>query len=292
MSIPINHHYVSKSHIRYFKNGETGKYYLYNKELKKFEKPKLSEKSIFSEDYSNTRFKDGELDHKGLEAELNASFETDFFKHANKIIEYVSNPVQEIKSLKPSLLYLIRYAIIADMRHPYFKKNTDARINDLMSEVINHIYYLETGEVSNFKMNDIENPKTKYSNLLQYNDIADERLRLMGNLSIDIIDAGNEGSFILPDTGCYLKRARINNYLNKDIQEIAVVGLPLTDKIFILGRSIKLQGIREGIFLVKNLPSIFIDDANRDLYMSGVKKILSSNRSLLDNIVNKHSTIP
>ena len=50
MSIPINHHYVSKSHIRYFKNGETGKYYLYNKELKKFEKPKLSEKSIFSED--------------------------------------------------------------------------------------------------------------------------------------------------------------------------------------------------------------------------------------------------
>jgi Protein of unknown function (DUF4238) len=288
MSIPKNHHHVSQCHIRYFKNNETGKYYLYNKELGFFEKPKPSEESIFSEDYANTRFKDGELDHKGLEDELNTIFETDFVKHADKIIEAVSNSTYEIDSLKTSLQYLLRYAVISDMRHPSFKKDADDRVNDLMSKAFNHISYLETGEKSDLKISDFEKPKTKYSNLLDYNDIAEERLQSMGNLSIDVVVAGDNDEFILPDTGGYLKRARINNYINKDIKEIAVIGLPLTNKIFILARSVKLKGIKEGVFVVKNIPSLLVEDANRELYISGIKKVLARNKSVLEFIVEKH----
>jgi hypothetical protein len=288
MSIPKNHHHVSQCHIRYFKNNETGKYCLYNKELDIFEKPKPSEESIFSEDYGNTRFKDGELDHKGLEDELNIRFETDFVQHADKIIEAVSNSTYEIDSLKASLQYLLLYAVISDMRHPSFKKGADDRVNDLMSKALNHIFYLETGEKSDFKISDFEKSKTKYSNLLDYNDIAEERLQSMGNLSIDVVVAGANDEFILPDTGCYLKRARINNYINKDIQEIAVIGLPLTYKIFILATSVKLEGVKEGVFVVKNIPSLLVEDANRELYINGIKKVLARNKNVLEFIVEKY----
>ncbi len=290
MSIPKNHHHVSQCHIRYFKNNETGKYYLYNKELDIFEKPKPSEESIFSEDYGNTRFKEGELDHKGLEDELNIKFETDFVQHADKVIEAVSNSTYEIDSLKASLQYLLRYAVISEMRHPSFKKGADDRVNDLMSKTLNHIFYLETGEKSDFKISDFEKSKTKYSNLLDYNDIAEERLQSMGNLSIDVVVAGDNDEFILPDTGCYLKRARINNYINKNIQEIAVIGLPLTYKIFILATSVKLEGVKEGVFVVKNIPSLLVEDANRELYINGIKKVLARNKNVLEFIVEKYKS--
>lgn len=287
MSIPKNHHYVTECHIEYFKNSETGKYFLYNKELRIFEKPKLSANSIFSEDYSNTRFRDGELDHKGLEDELNISFETDFPKHAKKIIEFVKNQPQSTDSIEPSLRYLVRYAIIYDMRHPNFKKQIDDQHNNLMSQVINTIYYLENGGKSNYKITDFVPLKTKYSNVVGYNEVADIRLELIGDLSIDIVEAEDGSNFILPDTGCYLKRARINNHLNRNIKDIAVIGLPLTDKIFILARSTKLKDVKKGIFLSKNCPSILVEDANRELYLNAIKSVLSSNKDLLSSIVSK-----
>lgn len=176
------------------------------------------------------------------------------------------------------------------MRHPSFKKDADDRVNDLMSNALNHIFYLETGEKSDFEIRDFEKSKTKYSNLLDYNDIAQERLQSMGNLSIDVVVAGDNDEFILPDTGCYLKRARINNYSNKNIQEIAVIGLPLTYKIFILATSVKLHGVNEGVFVVKNIPSLLVEDANRELYINGIKKVLAHNKSVLEFIVEKYKS--
>ena len=77
MSTPINHHHVSQCHSRLFFNEQDKKIYYYDKELDKFDY-KLTTKSLFSENYANTKLENDEFDHKSVEDELNQYFEKDF----------------------------------------------------------------------------------------------------------------------------------------------------------------------------------------------------------------------
>lgn len=74
MSIPINHHYVSQYHVRLFFNEQEKKIYCYDKVYDKHHY-KTTTKSLFSEDYANTRMSNAGMDHQELEEQLNLFFE-------------------------------------------------------------------------------------------------------------------------------------------------------------------------------------------------------------------------
>jgi len=286
MSIPRNHHYVSQCHIKYFRNKEDEFYYCYNKETDKYYR-KPSEKSIFSEDEANTRFHKGEIDHSSLEVDLQLNFENDFIKHANNIFDFIATENKDGKAIVSSLYYIIRYGLIADARSPHHKKTMDDGVNSLLKETARKIKILGDETQANSILQQIEDTKTKYSNLLKYTDIANSRLTRMGSLRFTIANIKTSDKFILPDTGCYLKRARINNYINPNIREIALVGVPLTDKIFIYGESTKVTSTSNDTLLINNTPSELVDSINKNLFYFAINTVITSDNTSLKSIVGK-----
>jgi hypothetical protein len=286
MSTPRNHHSVSQCHIRYFRSKEDEFYYCYDKETDNFYR-KPSEKSIFSELDANTRFKNGALDHSSLENELQLTFENDFVKHASNIFDFISAQNKDGKAIVSSLYYIIRYGLIADTRSPHYKKTTDEAVNSLLKETARKVKILGDEVQSNFILQQIEETKTKYSNLLEYTDIAISRLKRIGSLRFTIANIKTDDKFILPDTGCYLKRARINNYINPNIQEVAIIGVPLTDKIFIYGESTKLSSISNDTLLINNTPSELVNSINKDLFDFAIKTVITSDNTSLNSIIGR-----
>jgi Protein of unknown function (DUF4238) len=287
MSTPINHHHVSQCHSRLFFNEQDKKIYYYNKELDKFDF-KLTTKSIFSEDYANTKLENDEFDHKSLEDELNKYFEKDFDRHARNIIELAENPTENDESKLESLYYIACYALIADVRFPDNKKNIDNSYDSLMLENARKLRLLGDEEQALAVEKSIADSKrTKYSNVVNYTKIAASRLSKMGDLDFNIYRINTTEAFLLPDIGCVQIRERINNYINRHIQEVAIIGIPLTDKVFVFACSKKLGDTSSGVTTINDLNSAIVKDINRQLFESALKIVATKDESQLKKIVSE-----
>ena len=57
-------------------------------------------------------------------------------------------------------------------------------------------------------------------------------------------------------------RDRINTYYNPYIEEVVIVGIPLTDKVFVFACSKKLSGTSSGVTTINNLDSKIVKNFN------------------------------
>lgn len=287
MSVPKNHHIISKVHIKNFFNKSEGKIYIYDK-FEKYIFFKTTLKSLFSEQYSNSRFSDGEIDHETLEKELNDFFEKDFAKNVSIVQQFISNNNQNEEIIN-ALLYFVKYGIIAEMRTPKHKKEMDEAIFGSLKG-LSEMFAPELK--ADFEKSIEFQNHVKYSNLISYLEIADEVLEKMGDLRYEILVADKFNYFFIPDFGAATQRDKINEYFNPEIKEIAYVGLALTSKIFINFFSTKL-------YKNKPLPSstIIHCDFNTVEYYNRLNlrycqcKVASENQEYLKDFVRRNSTI-
>lgn len=236
MSTPQNHHYVSQVHIKNFFNYEEGKIYVYDKDRKNHYFKKTT-RSLFSERRLNSRFKDGVIDHETIEKDLNDFFEKDFRKNT-EIVQAFTNDNRFTEDVRKALIYFVKYGIIGDMRTPRYKKNVDDTIIEALSKISENATASLKNQINDmFKFTE----NVKYSNLLDYSELADKILGAMGNVIFQIMIPKNEEDFfILPDVAAATTRAKINKYYNPDTEEIAFVSIPLSSKIYIHFHSQKL----------------------------------------------------
>ena len=287
MSVPQNHHIISKVHIKNFFNKSEGKIYVYDK-CEKNIFFKITLKSLFSEKYSNSRFSDGEMDHETLEKELNDFFEKDFAKNVSIVQHFISNNNQN-EELINALLYFVKYGIIAEMRTPKYKKEVDKAFFGTLKG-LSEMFAPELK--ADFEKSIEFQNYVKYSNLTSYLEIADEVFEKMGDLRYEILVADEFNYFFIPDFGAATQRDKINEYFNPDIKEIAYVGLALTSKIFINFFSTKL-------YKNKTLPSstIIHCDFNAVEYYNRLNlrycqcKVASENEEYLKDFVERIYTI-
>jgi hypothetical protein len=289
MSVPKNHHIISKVHIKNFFNSFEGKIYVYDKiQNNIFYKSTL--KSLFSEEYSNSRFSDGYIDHETLEKELNDFFERDFAKNVSIVQQFISdNNQNHNKEIINALRYFVKYGIIAEMRTSKHKEEVDEAVFGTLkglSEMFSPELKADFERVIEFQNH------VKYSNLTSYIEIADQILEKMGDLRYEILVADQFNYFFIPDFGAATQRDKINEYFNPDIKEIAYVGLALTSKIFINFYSTKLYKDR-------SIPSssIIYCEFNAVEYFNRLNlrycqsKVASENEEYLKKFVERNSTI-
>ena len=82
-------------------------------------------------------------------------------------------------------------------------------------------------------------------------------------------------------------RDRINKYINPYIQEVAIIGIPLTDKVFVFACSKKLGDTSSGVTTINDLNSKIVKGFNGLLFESAVKTVASSDEIQLKKIIDE-----
>lgn len=281
MSVPRNHHYVSKTHLKKFYNSLEHKIYVYDKNLKNHYS-KSTTKTLFSEDDLNTKFIDGRKDYYEVENELNEYFEKDFTKNVSVIQKFIENKKYDIL-VENSLIYFAKYGIIGDFRTPRYKKEID----DLMWGNIGGLIPICAPELKKGieRMFAYRN-EVKYSNDGNYAGVSEIILQSMGNLIFKIIiPEKDEDFFIVPDCSSFTMRAKINRYFNPDIEEIACIGVPLTSKIYIYYFSEKLFNEDKPLSEIIIENSFNIDKINKSSLDICDSKVACENESYLKKFI-------
>lgn len=282
MSIPVNHHYVSQCQQEKFFNTLTGLIYVYDKEL---DNPysKKSAKHLFSEDHANTREKNGIVDQTTLEWELKILIEDEYSKHVRQVEKFVTSQEEKDKTYE-SLCWLTMLGILGEIRHPYYKKEIDDIVFKMESDIISRYYNFTEEQILKALK---EKQKTPYSNLLSYMDFALKRLEKLEPLDFFIVSIECNDHFILPDTSCFQLRGQLRHYPNPYIQEVIQVGVPLTDKLYILATPQSLDSGMHGIKYERNDNSELVYEINKDLYLFSRKAIACSNEQYLKSFIDK-----
>jgi hypothetical protein len=282
MSTPKNHHYVSQRHIKNFFNKERRQIFYYDKELDRFGS-KLTTKSIFSEDFSNSRVIDGEVDHKALEDDLNIHFENDFERNYLAVKAIIANP-NLFSVHQAALESLTKLAIASILRHPSDKANFDNQINDQLME---KVYPDATPELKAWLDNMFDDlSKVKYSNAVGYSEISDGVFDLMGRISYTIIEIDTFDYFLLPDRYAITHRVMENPESSLN-HVVALVGIPLSSKIFLTTASERL-GLEKGnrVLKISDNKRDIIKKINDELYEGTVKTIACESEDYLYSFIN------
>lgn len=282
MSIPVNHHYVSQCHQKKFFNSSKGLIYIYDKELNNHYS-RQSSKRIFSEGHLNTREKNGIVDQTTLETELKILIEDEFSNHVRQVEKFVISQEEKDVTYK-SLCWLTMLGILGEMRHPQFKKEIDTLVWKLESAIIRKYYnFTEEKILRSLK----GKQKTPYSNLLSYLDMAFKRLEKLEPLDFFIVSIESDDHFILPDTSCFQLRGQLRHYPNPYIHEIIQVGVPLTDKLYILATPQSLKSGMHGIKIERIDNSKLVYEINKDLYLFSKKAVACPNETHLKSFVGR-----
>jgi len=232
MSTPINHHYVSQCQLRAFFNENEGKIHVYDKQLDNLFF-KRTTKSIFSEPKLNSTVIAGEVNHIVVEDDLRFYLEDSYTKNLNVIETYAITVSEDEDGFIAALLEMARLGVIGEMRHPSHKK----RVDDQVYGVFEMFAPLAADKLKK-EIEDAleERKKTKYSNSLRYAQMSGEILKKMGEINFTTIYISNNTDyFILSDCSSTTFRAKINEYFNPDIKDIAMVFMPISSKIAIIG---------------------------------------------------------
>ncbi|WP_224488663.1 DUF4238 domain-containing protein [Robertkochia flava] len=287
MSTPRNHHFVSQIHLKQFFNENEGCIFVYDKNLDNHYK-KTTTKSLFSEKDLNTRNIDNEKDFNSLESDLNKYFEKDFQDNLIVLKRFITD-LKLTSEVNNALNYFSKYGVIGDFRTPRHKQLMANEFKEAMLQIFGN----NTSEFKE-KIGDMLAYKKggQFSNLIDYSELSDKILQLMGKLIFNVVIPKNQNDyFVLPDCSSVTERAKINTYFNPDIREIAYIGIPLTSKIYI-------HVFSEKIFKEKiHVPAITFANSNEVRRLNIISynicesKIASKNQNYLVNFIKGIKTI-
>jgi len=278
MSLPQNHHYVSKCHIKNFFD-EHGYIHLYDKKLFRFYS-KTSSKNIFSEKLLNSFYRKGQVNHNLLEKDLKV-FEDDF-PSAVKILEQAVSEKNIGDNCKEALTLFGLFAIIGDLRTPFRKKSLDDSIEMGLNKLRDWLCDEQRQALDatyEFKKH------VKYSNLILFSETALRTHELMGGFDYTIWHITGNDSFILPDTSATHIRGNLSKKFNPHARQVIELGIPITKKIFI---NVTAKKLKKGSFLCcvdkDNDPTI--RDINLHIYHHSYRTVASDNAEYLKSIVS------
>jgi hypothetical protein len=280
MSTPINHHYVSQCHQREFFNEAAGYIYVYDKELKNFYRKKTT-KTLFSGDHINSKQGSDYVDHTTLETELKLLFEDDFKVRIDQLKAFIIEP-KNLQEMYEILGWFTLMGILGQIRHPKFKTQLTELLRNMGTDVLNISTGISKGIISKFLKDQL---KTPYDNNLSYIDTALRILERMEPMEYVIYSIECDTHFILPDTSCFQVRGQLKPYPNQLINEIIQVGIPLTDKIFVLASSSALGTNENGIQSILEEDAHMAMNINLDLFHFAYKSIACKDEQYLKQVV-------
>jgi hypothetical protein len=233
---------------------------------------KLTTKTLFSEDDSNTKTNDDlSTDREFLENDLKVNFEDHFPRHLNVVKDLIKDSSNPPEKFRDSLIALTKFGIIGEIRNPVNKKGSDANIAGvLFGQILPNAAPELKSQLLGLKD---RLSKTKYSNSILYSDFAEDIFKRMGDVCCLIHAIDCNKYFILPDVSSIRARAKINEYFNPDIREIAMVGIPLTSKIYLHSQSIKLEKVKDSVASINESFPGEIERINFGLYENSYKQV-------------------
>lgn len=244
MSTPINHHYVSQCQLKQFFNASTREIYIYDK-LRDNYYSKKTTKTLFSEDYSNSKIVNGRINHTDLELQLKVLFEDDFAKHL-KIAQNFIHDQSNIEEAYWSFNNLILIGILGEIRHPMYKKSLDVTMIKFEQDVFDRLN-------KPFQQKVKSDPLIKYENPPEYLSVAMKILSGMDPITFSLYVIDSNDHFLLPDASSF----HIREY--GEIGERMHIVVPISDKLLILGSSKKVENAKTQIIT-------FHDDGNSDIF--------------------------
>lgn len=281
MSIPRNHHYISQVHIKKFFN-ESNETYLYSKSTKLFQ-TKNSSKRIFSEKDLNTKYNDGINDYTTVEQQLNQFYENDFEYYYNSLLRLITEKNVDIE-IQKAIIYLARYGAIANFRNPTYKNNLESTFLTALKPAMDNASTDLKNSFYNF-FND--RGDSKYLGGDDYLQLGNEIISKMGLLYFIIeIPEDENDYFILPDFGASIQRKKINTYINPNIEEIAYIGLPLSNKIYL---HIYSEKHPENISSsgIKKLTSEQVHLTNKNNLLLAYDVVACGNKQYLETLISR-----
>jgi hypothetical protein len=289
MSTPINHHFVSRCQSNNFFNRTLGKIYILDKNSLEI-KEKKTTKTLFSEDDSNTVTTDyNDLDRVSLEKDLKENFEDRYPTNLKVIKTLISEPQHPPANYRDALISLTRMGVVGEIRNPYHKKISDDSIRDvLFRQILPHAAPELAAELTGLKD---RLAQTKYSNTILYSDFATDVLKRMGDLCFLIYSIDCPKYFLLPDVSSIRQRAKINTYFNPDVFEIAMIGIPLSSKIFLHAQSAKLQFVKDSVAILQDEFIGEIERINFGLYTGAYRQVACENKEYLEKFRDNLGTI-
>lgn len=281
MSIPLNHHYVSQCQIKNFFNKEDNLIYLYDKQRDNHYSSN-STKSVFSETGLNSRLTDeDEIDNVTIEEDIKRNFEDRFRANTDIIIDAL-NRTTFSWTFRYSLDEITQLGIIGDFRTPEFKKRMDKTFGTVFRTIADHATPELKDTLEQFFT---DREKTKYSNALNYSEIAKDIFDKMGEINHKIVWIKSNDYFILPDCTSAIRREKINEYFNLDIKEIATVAIPLTSKIFIMSSSKKLIPGGDELMIIDKDNHEYVYQINGTLLTESHKTVACESKVYLNKFI-------
>lgn len=128
---------------------------------------------------------------------------------------------------------------------------------------------------------------TPYKNILSYVQTALRILEKLEPLDFFIVAIESKDLFILPDTSSFQLRGQLRKYPNPYINEIIQVGIPITQKIYILATPQILKSEMHGILYEREDNSDLVFQINKDLFSFSRKAIACSNEKYLKKFIDK-----
>ncbi|MEJ6979756.1 DUF4238 domain-containing protein [Pedobacter sp. P351] len=267
---PVNHHYVSKCHLKEFFNSYTNKIYLYDKNLRNFyTRPGISK--IFSCKKLNNRLWDTAIDRTSMELELRVMFEENFSKHLNVVIDFIDAP-SIIQKAYEDLNFLGLMALVGEYRNPFYKSGLDDALNSLANDA-----KIRGAHVPD----ELEHPDVIYKNLKGYIDVASMLLQSMDPITFSIVVIKSTDHFILPDTTAFLVRQ------NFDTGKVMQFGIPVSDKMFVLGRSEAIGKRPTRIVTINENDDELVFKINSDLVNYAYKTVACKDEVFLHETIEK-----
>lgn len=287
MSIPRNHHHVSRCQLDKFYNHEAGRIYLYDKKRVKHFNP-VSTKHVFSERDSNSSVIDDSVNHDKFEKDLNDHFESKFssdFSNAQKIANGASTFNDQILE---SLIRLAKFGIACTLRSPAGKKSRDGMIKEALFDQILPGASPELKQTLQTAKDKFS--ATKYLNRTLYSKFAETVMDNMGEVFFKLYAIDCDAFFLLPDTGSVSRRENINNHPNPDAEEIAMIGFPLSSKLFMHVESKKLGDGENELIKVTTSNIREVHRINLAMYLCSDQQVACESEAYLTEFIEMTTT--
>lgn len=273
MNAPINHHYVSECHLKQFFNSEENKIFLYDKQLSNFYW-KSGTKKIFSLNHLNTRLTEQGIDQSSMELELRVLFEENFSKHL-KSVKRLYNDHSLVAEVYNDLNFLTLMALVGEYRNPEYKSGLDVTLQALDDHLISRGFNVPKKQ---------QTDEVLFSNLKGYIEVGLRMLATMDPLTFAIVAIRSDDHFIVPDTSGFLVRE------NLDTGYVMQIGLPVSDKLFILGRSKRMGHYPTTLVEITENDDKLVFKINTDLANFAYKTVACKDEAFLKKTISKIKT--
>jgi hypothetical protein len=267
---PTNHHYVSQCHLKEFFDSDSKRIYLYDKIEKNYYN-RQGIKRIFSLDNLNNRVIGDVVDRISMEMELRFMFEENFTKHL-AFIKKLLVDLSVVEEAYEHLNFIALMALVGEYRNPNYKEGLDIALKSLATEV----------KIRGVNIPDeYPLPDIPYRNIKGYLHVGNLLLTEMDPINFSIVVIESNDHFILPDTSGFLVREFL------EYGKVTQFGIPVSSKIFILGKSAKIKAPPSRIITIQDDDDELVFKINTDLVNFAYKTVACQNKAYLENTVSK-----